>query len=94
MGRGTLIVVVGVSLLTTFLILKLNANSTEGLQTTIDYYELTQSRLIANSAVEIYLQKLRRDKTLDGKFMDIDLMNGIYDISISGADSLLTVTSA
>jgi len=93
MGRGIIIVVLGISLLTTILILKLNANSKEGLQTTVDYYELTQARIIANSAVEIYLEKLRRDKTLYGSFINNDLMDGSYDISIAGADPLLTVTS-
>ena len=38
MGRGILIVVLGVSLITTFLILKLNANSKEGLKATVDYW--------------------------------------------------------
>jgi hypothetical protein len=93
MGRGILITVMGVSIMTAFLVLKLNANSKEGLKTTVDYYELTQARLIANSGVEIYLEKLRRDKTLSGTFSDIDLMDGEYDISITGPDSLMTITS-
>jgi hypothetical protein len=93
MGRGILITVMGVSLITSFLVLKLNANSKEGLKTTVDYYELTQARLIANSGVEIYLEKLRRNKTLSGTFSDIDLMDGKYDVSITGPDSLMTITA-
>lgn len=93
MGRGILITVIGVSLITAFLVLKLNANSKQGLQTTVDYYELTQARLIANSGVEVYLEKLRRNKTLNGSFTSIDLMDGEYDISITGPDSLMTITS-
>ena len=93
MGRGILITVLGVSVITAFLVLKLNANSKQGLQTTVDYYELTQARLIANSGVEVYLEKLRRNKTLSGNFTDIDLMDGEYDISITGPDSLMTITS-
>jgi len=93
MGRGIIITVLGVSVITAFLILKLNANSKQGLKTTVDYYELTQARLIANSGVEIYLEKLRRDKTLTGTFSDIGLMDGKYDLSITGPDSLMTVTS-
>ncbi|MCH7773736.1 MAG: hypothetical protein IH784_04925 [Bacteroidetes bacterium] len=93
MGRGILITVLGVSVITAFLILKLNANSKQGLKTTVDYYELTQARLIANSGVEIYLEKLRRNKTLTGTFSDIDLMDGEYDLSITGPDSLMTITS-
>ncbi len=75
MGRGILITVLGVSVITAFLILKLNANSKQGLKTTVDYYELTQARLIANSGVEVYLEKLRRNKTLSGTFSDIGLMD-------------------
>jgi len=91
MGRGIIITVLGVSVITAFLVLKLNANSKEGLQTTVDYYELTQARLIASSGVEVYLEKLRRNKTLKGSFTDIDLMDGKYDISITGPDSLMTI---
>ncbi len=93
MGRGILITVLGVSVITAFLVLKLNANSKQGLKTTIDYYELTQARLIANSSVEIYLEKLRRNKTLTGTFTDIYLMDGKYDLSITGPDSQMTITS-
>ena len=64
MGKSAIIVILGVSLITAFLILKLNANSKEGLKTTIDYYELTQARLIGTSGIEIYLEKLRRNKSL------------------------------
>jgi len=93
MGRGIIITVLGVSVITAFLILKLNANSKQGLKTTVDYHELTQARLIANSGVEIYLEKLRRNKTLTGTFSDIDLMDGEYDLSITGPDSQMTITS-
>jgi hypothetical protein len=93
MGKGIIITVLGVSLITAFLVLKLNANSKEGLKTTVDYYEVTQARLIANSGVEVYLEKLRRNKTLSGTYTDIDLMDGEYDISITGPDSQMTITS-
>jgi hypothetical protein len=93
MGKSAIIVILGVSLITAFLILKLNANSKEGLKTTIDYYELTQARLIGTSGIEIYLEKLRRNKSLTGTFNDISLMNGSFDISIVGPDTLMTITS-
>jgi len=94
MGRSIIIVILGVSIITSFLMLKLNANSKEGLQTTVDHYELTQARIIATSGVEIYLEKLRRDKNLNGSFNNINLMDGGYDIDISGPDSLMTITSS
>lgn len=93
MGKGILIIVIGVSFLTTFLILKLNANSKQGLQTTVDYYELTQARIISNSGVEVYLEKLRRDKTLSGTFTNNSLMDGSYDISITGPDTSITLSA-
>ena len=93
MGKGIIIVILGVSLITSILVLKLNANSKEGLQTTVNQYEFTQARIIANSGVEVYLEKLRRDKTLHGSFTNIDLMDGNYDLDISGPDSLMTITS-
>ncbi len=93
MGRGIFLVILGTSLITSILILKLNANSKEGLQTTVNHYENTQARIIANSGVEVYLEKLRRNKTLHGKFDNINLLDGNYNIDISGPDSLLTITS-
>jgi hypothetical protein len=93
MGKAIIIVVLGLSIATSFIILKLNANSKEGLKTTVDHYENTQARLIANSGVEIFLERMRRDKTLKGTFNDNDIMDGYYDMDISGPDSQLTITS-
>ena len=53
----------------------------------------TQARLIANSGVEAYLEKMRRDKTLKGSYNNNSLMDGSYDIDIAGPDSLGIVTS-
>ncbi|NWF51019.1 MAG: hypothetical protein HXY49_10820 [Ignavibacteriaceae bacterium] len=93
MGKGILITSLGASLLVTFLVLKLNANSNLNLQTTLDKYLKTQARLIANSGVEIYLEQLRRNKSLTGNFNDNQLFGGEYDINISGPDSALIITS-
>lgn len=84
MGKSILITVLGLSLTIGVIILKLNANSKEGLQTSVDYFSSTQARLIANSGVEVYLEKLRRDKSLNGQFNDNDLFDGYYDINITG----------
>lgn len=92
-GKTMIILALGFSIITSFLILKLNANSKEGLKTTVDHYKSMQSRLIANSGAEIYLEKMRRDKTLKGIFNNNIIMGGYYDIDISGPDSLLTITS-
>lgn len=86
MGKSILITVLGLSITIGVIIMKLNANSKEGLKTSIDYFSSTQARLIANSGVEVFLEKLRRDKFLTGSFNDNELFDGYYDITISGPD--------
>lgn len=93
MGKMILIIVLGVSSLIGFFIMKLNANSKQGLEVTVEHYSAMQARLIANSGVETYLEKMRRDKTLYGNFLNNDLFNGEYDIYISGTDPDLTIRS-
>jgi hypothetical protein len=92
-GKTIIILVIGFSIVTSFFILKLNANSKEGLKTTVDHFSDIQARLIANSGAEVYLEKLRRNKTLHGTFNNNYVMDGYYDIDISGPDSFLTITS-
>lgn len=93
MGKSLIILVLGFSIITSYLILKLNANSKQGLAVTVDHYLDTQARLIANTGVEIYFEKMRRDKTLKGTFNNNPVLDGYYDINISGPDSLLIITS-
>jgi hypothetical protein len=93
MGKSILLITIGLSMIIGFIILKLNANSKEGLSVTVNQFEITQSRLIANSGIETYLEKMRRNKTLTGDFQDIPLFGGSYDIHISGPDSNLTIRS-
>lgn len=93
MGKSILLITVGLSIIIGYFILKLNANSKEGLSVTIHQFENTQARLIANSGVETYLEKMRRNKTLAGDFLNIPLFGGSYDIHISGPDSALTIQS-
>ncbi len=69
LGKGAIILVMGAAAILSMLILNLNANATSGVETTVDFYKQTQARLIANSGVEIYLEKLRRDKNLKEPLM-------------------------
>jgi hypothetical protein len=94
MGKGLLIVTLGMSVIISFYILKLNANSKENLSTTVSMFKQTNARLIANSGVEIYLEKLKHDRSMmNQSFPNNSLMGGNYDIGISGPDSMVRVTS-
>ncbi|MDP2362919.1 MAG: hypothetical protein Q8M94_04015 [Ignavibacteria bacterium] len=93
MGKMALILTMGITVIIGFFVLRLNSNAKQGLETTLNMYEYTQARLIANSGVEIYLEKMRRDKTLSGTFLNNHLADGTYDISITGPDSALKIRS-
>ena len=94
MGKAVLILALGTSVLISFFILKVNSNSKENLSNTVNMFEQTQARLIANSGVEIYLEKLKWDKTMNGHtYLDNELFGGSYDVTLSGPDSLVTVVS-
>ena len=93
MGKGLLVVILGLGVIISILEINLNANTNQGFKTTVDYYDDMQARLISNSGIEIYLEKLREDKTLSGTFNDNPLMSGSYDISISGPDTALKLKS-
>jgi len=95
MGKSILIIVLGMSVIVGFIMLKLNANSKENLSTTVNMFEQTQARLIANSGVEIYLEKLKHDRSMmNSSFPNNNLFGGSYNINISGPDSVVKVISA
>jgi len=93
MGKGLLIIVLGVGVILSIMILNLNANVHQELDETLNFYNNTQARLIANSGIEIYLEKMRRDKYLKGTFNNNSLLSGTYNISIYGADDSLLIKS-
>jgi hypothetical protein len=94
MGKSILLITLGMAVIISLFILKLNANSKEGLSVSVDMFEQNQARLIANSGVEVYLEKLKADKSLLNKtFSNNSLMGGNYDVSIQGPDTLVKVTS-
>ena len=94
MGKALLIIALGVSVILSFFNLKLNSNSKENLSTTVDMFEQTQARLIANSGVEVFLERLKHDRSMMNRsFSGNELFGGEYDIVISGPDSMVMVTS-
>ena len=93
MGKGILIIVLGMSIIISLLIVNLNANNSQGSKATVSYFNQMQARLISNSGIEIYLEKLRRNKSMSGSYLGNSLMNGSYDIYISGPDTNLVIKS-
>lgn len=94
MGKSILIITIGVSLIIGFVILKLNTNATYGVETTMNKFDQTHARLIANSGIEIYLEKLKFDRSMmNSSFPNNSLFNGTYDIQISGPDELVRIKS-
>ncbi len=94
MGKSSLIIVLGTMLLVSFLVLKLNGNSKENLSTTVNMFNQTQSRLIANTGVEVFLEKLYQDTTLNNHtYTDQSLFGGSYDVTIAGTLPNVRVTT-
>jgi hypothetical protein len=94
MGKSSLIIVMGMAVIVTFFILKMNANSKENTSTTVNMFEQTQARLIANTGVEIYLEKLYADTLLiNTTSSSQNLFNGSYIVNLSGTLPNVRVTS-
>lgn len=93
MGKQIIILAAGMSILITIVIMALNSNTGQAVDTTANFYKEQQARIIANSGVEIYLEKLRENKSLTGTFLHNNLMNGFYDMYISGPDTALNIKS-
>ena len=93
MGRGLLIIVIGVAALLSILRANLSSNSSQEVDNSVNFFKKTQARLVANAGIEVYLEKLRRDKNLTGYSGNKSLMNGTYNVNISGPDSALQMVS-
>lgn len=94
MGKSSLIIVLGLGGILSFFTLRLNSNSNENSRTTINMFEQTQARLIANSGVEIYLEKLYKNPSLiNTKSGEENLFNGTYTVKLEGTLPNVRVTS-
>jgi len=93
MGKSMLIMVIGTAMIIGSLTLGLNNNSGRQLGSTVDYLKREQARLISDSGIEVYLEKLREDKSLKGTFLNNSWGGGTYDVYISGPDSALVIKS-
>ncbi len=94
MGKSSLIIVLGMTGIIAFFILRMNAKSDQNLTTTVNMFEQTQARLIANTGVEIYLEKLYADHTLiNTTSSNQNLFNGTYKVTLAGTLPNVRVTS-
>jgi hypothetical protein len=94
MGKGSLIVVLGMGVIVSFFILRMSANTKENTSVTVNMFEQTQARLIANTGVEIYLEKLYADSTLNNSTSSWqNLFNGKYQVKLEGTLPEVRVTS-
>lgn len=94
MGKSSVIIALGMSVIVAFFILKINGNSKENLSTTVDMFCQTQARLIANTGVEIYLEKLYADPSLiNTTSSSQSLFNGSYIVNLAGTLPNVRVTS-
>jgi hypothetical protein len=76
------------------IILALRGSSTKISDKTIEAFNLTQAQYIANSGLNITLNKLRFNKSLRGNFLNNQLLDGYYDVSISGNDSVVVIVTS
>jgi len=94
MGKSSLIIVLGMAGIIAFFILRMNANTKENVSTTVNMFEQTQSRLIANTGVEIYLEKLYANSSLiNTTSSSQNLFNGSYIVKLEGTLPNVRVTS-
>jgi len=94
MGKSSLIIVMGMIVMVSFFILRMNANTNENVSTTVDMFKQTQARLIANTGVEIYLEKLYSDHTLiNSTSSSQNLFNGSFTVKLEGTLPNVRVTS-
>ncbi|MCX8056877.1 MAG: hypothetical protein N3F03_04630 [Ignavibacteria bacterium] len=89
MGNKVLIIAFATFFILSSVVLMIRGKTTKVSDMTTDYFNTLQAQYIANSALNIYLNKLRFNKNLRGDFKDISLLGGKYDLSITGTDSVL-----
>jgi hypothetical protein len=94
MGKGSLIIVLGMIVMVSFFLIRMNSNTNENVSTTVNMFKQTQARLIANTGVEIYLEKLYADPTLiNSTSTTQNLFNGTYFVKLEGTLPNVRVTS-
>ncbi len=94
MGNKVLIIVIVAFIVISGLIFQMRNRTFNISEQTTEKFNQLQARYIANSAMEITLNKLRLNKSYRGESSEQSLFGGIYSVSMKGYDTLLiSVTS-
>jgi hypothetical protein len=88
MGNKVLIIALTSMAIITSIILMIRSNSTSITDLSTENFNSLQAQYIANSGIQIYLNKLRFNKNLRGEFEDLPLFGGKFSVKISGEDTV------
>lgn len=92
MGNKVLIITLSAFFILSSMIMMIKGKTSRISDLRTDSFNQIQAEYIANSAVQIGLNRLRFDKTLRGEFENNNLFGGTYSLSIKGKDTV-TITS-
>lgn len=94
MGKSSLILVLGLGVIVSFFIIRMNAKTNQNVDTTVEMFKQTQARLISNTGIEIYLEKLYANHSLINTTTSTqDLFGGDYFVKLEGTLPNVRVTA-
>lgn len=89
MGNKILIIALSTFFILSSTILMIRGKSIKVSDLTTETFNTLQAQYIANSAINITLNRLRFNKNLMGDFQNISLLGGKYSVNISGNDTVI-----
>ena len=89
MGNKVLIISMSTLVLLISIVLMIKGGTTRISDSVVETFNYTQAQYIANSGLNITLNKLRFNKNLRGIFPNNQLLGGTYDVSIKGNDTVV-----
>lgn len=94
MGNKILIIALSTFFILSSLIVLIRNKSIRISDLSVQYYNSLQAQYIANSGLQITLNKLRFNKNLRGEFNDFNLLGGTYSAKVTGNDTILVTVNA
>lgn len=88
MGNKVLIIALSSFFILSTMLLLIRGKASRISDLRVDTFNSFQANYIANSALNITLNKLRFNKSLRGEFNNIPLLNGKYSVAIDGNDTV------